>query len=638
MNVTVLQLEPDKSKGNQFSCSTMYLGDLTDQEVSLICRTLQLSPSDDGLQFSNRTLSLLERLPLDLQRPHGLSRLVSPRQDDYTPLCALHKAISAPLVNSIFQFVALEAGLRLNKLVSNGQYLNNDQTETIQTVRRIHSLWLPAETYEMTFLEKPQSQHWPYQNDCCQACILSRIGGDLPTLLAFRAVLLSKTHRNLDGRTGPPSLLRWIQAWIASFSTKVGMDPDVFESTISANDADAESLKSVRRAISHASRSSRQTRSSHVAAAEYDSPRAAPADDEGPTDQDAEIAIIDHYAALMSTPHLPQQLFSTFSRSRPSTVHTDNGERTGLRHSANHAQEPIHRHENLPTRNRYVPSTVTNPRPASSIYSRATDAASSTPTPVDVAHVFTANADSDRQSTHQSERSFPPYRYSLWTNASIPQAAYTDNTPDHLDRGRRSRTDTSSLQPRIVDVSSPVQTNQRDSPRQSTSNFADRSSTDAHPSHRDALTTSNPPIIHLVPHPDHLRPISRSYTRLRPTTAHARDTDYDHLTPVGHSTTQPARPPSSHASSSTLTPSSLSHNGRESVMPYNYSTNHSGPNLDLNRSSSTRAIHGMRRSMQRDEEHRQQHNFEHRSGERARRSDASRETTWSRIVRAANGE
>ena len=621
----------------------MYLADLADQEVSLICRTLQLCPGDDGLQFSNRTLSLLKQFPLDLQRPHGLLRLVSPRQDDYTPLCALHKPISAPLVHAIFQFVALEAGLRLNKLVSNGKFLSNDQTETIQAVRRIHSLWLPAETYRLTFLEEPDYQHRPYQEDCCQACILSRIGGDLSILLAFRQILLSKTHRDLNVRSGRPSLLRWVQAWIASLSTKVGLDSVVFESTISANDADSELLKSVRRAISHAGRSSRRARSSFNAAPNYESLQIAPPEsDEGPTDYDAEISVIDHYAALMSTPHLPQNLFSSFDRSRPSTAYAPNGVRTVIGKAALSPHEPIDGQTQVHNKNRYVSPTVTEPRPTSSIYSRDTDAVSFLQASGAGGPGFHENADSDRQSTALSNETFQPNRDSSWTNASISQANYTDGNPVDHDRSRRSTIGISILHP------NPADAGHDNNPQQSARSSVSRYSTAAPSSYRNTLCTQIPPGNHIAPNPDDIRAVGSSYVRPRPSTAHAGETNLsplvcDYLTPTRQSTVRPSRPSSSYTGSSTLVPSSLSHATRESVMHNSHhntiNINNDGvsgdnPANNLNRSSSTRAIHAMRHSMQRDQSRQQ----ERRHGDHGRRSDASRETTWSRIVRAANGE
>lgn len=289
---------------------------------------LQLLPDDDALTISNRILCLMKELPSDLRRPNRLSRLILPPQDSYTTLCRLHKRLDAALVHAIFQLLALESGVRLNSLVSNSHRLSSEQLARVQEIRKVHSLWLDPKTYLMTFLEKA-AEKWPYQEDGCQACIISRVAGDLDTLLCFRMALLSKTHKRPEGRRiNPPVLLRWIQSWISSFTTRaIEMDDRAFERMISKNDADAQMLKKVRKQIwrekgvrrlpgldrspsSISGRSYYSYRTTDLDMASGDSKPLPPSptppiEEDGPTDYDAEMSIIDHYAALLSTPHLP---------------------------------------------------------------------------------------------------------------------------------------------------------------------------------------------------------------------------------------------------------------------------------------------------------------------------------------------
>ena len=326
----------------------MYLADFSSSEVSAVCCILQLRPEDDGLTFSSRVLSLIKKLPPDLQRPNKISRLVLPAQNSYTNLCALHKPFDASLVHAIFQLLALEAGVRLNVLVSNSHILSRNQWVRINDIRKLHAIWLAPATYLATFMEVPDPR-WPYQQDGCEACMLSRVGGSLDILLAFRTVLLSKTHRDPNtARNGPPSLLRWVEAWIASITVRgMKLEPETFERMMSENDSLSVALKDVRKSITRAKRLQRPVsssgRSSTYQTSTFSTLRfstdihapnepATQSDgqhkDTGPTDYDAEMSIVNHYAALLSTPHLPETQFTRFmacsiapkSTSTPQTV------------------------------------------------------------------------------------------------------------------------------------------------------------------------------------------------------------------------------------------------------------------------------------------------------------------------------
>jgi hypothetical protein len=284
----------------------------------MLTRILQLSPGDDALKYSNRVLTALPLLSSDLKRPSRLSRLILPSQSSFTLLCPLHKPLDASLVHTLFQLLVLEVGIRLNILVSNNDRLTPEQWSRVESVRQLHALWLDPETYERTFLASASESKHAYQGDSCEGCTLSRMAGDLDTLLNLRMLLLCRQHTRRVKKHGPSQFLRWIQAWIASLATQLIRTGHFnFEEMIAKNDKDAKQLKKVRRQIWHEKREkqwkNKRRSPNSIGTSTHNET------EEGPSDHNAEISIIDHYAALLSTPHLPSVLISRTSLISPKT-------------------------------------------------------------------------------------------------------------------------------------------------------------------------------------------------------------------------------------------------------------------------------------------------------------------------------
>ena len=303
----------------------MYIAEVSSKDVSSLTRILQLLPDDDALKYSNRMLTAIPMLPTNLKRPNRLSQILLPSQDSFTPLCQLHKHLEASIVHALFTLLALEVGVRLNTLVSNNARLSPAQWERVSSLRQLQTLWLEPGTYEKTFLEQASESRYAYKPDGCEACTLSRIAGDLKTLLDLRLVLLSRQSRRMMREQGPPQFTRWVEAWIASLTTRLLQTSiEDFQTIIDQNDADGKALKKVRKQIWHDRkgrekkiRASNSSDGTLLSASMSDLTVADEVTEQGPTDHDAEISIIDHYAALMSTPHLP-----SFSFSKTSSQHS----------------------------------------------------------------------------------------------------------------------------------------------------------------------------------------------------------------------------------------------------------------------------------------------------------------------------
>ena len=314
----------------------MFLADLTNHEVQLLTTILQVAPNEHPVKYSNKVLTLISELPSHLKRPRRLRKLVSPPQDSFTTLCPLHRPLDAWLVHAVFQLFSLEVGVRLNSMIANNHLLNADQLRYITAIRELHGLWLPKDVYEKTFLA-PEPANWKLQKDGCEACMLARMAGDLDILLGLRLSMLSRTHKQDPNRHRPPAFLRWVEAWLAPLINRhLSIDVAEFERMMCDNGEKAEDLKQCRKQIwrsrrrghrqneighseTSASAPSARNEVSDTAAA-----RAVPATldtchlrHDGPSDYAAVTSVIDHYAALMSSTHLPLHAESDFLHPDP---------------------------------------------------------------------------------------------------------------------------------------------------------------------------------------------------------------------------------------------------------------------------------------------------------------------------------
>ncbi len=261
------------------------LSDLSQPDIDLLTQILSQIPN--GKDHRKALSTLIKTLPHHLRAPILLqSKIVhllpqSVKAPACAPLCSLHRPLNAQLIRTIFTAVAIEVGIRLNTLASS-TCLNPEQEGLVQSLRRLQALWLAPETYHKTFSAHPDPS-WPYQTDACEACMLSRIGASIPTIIALRTVILSRKRKHRP----EPRLLRWVEGWIGwtgeAESLRVMSEDDGLE------------LNKARRAARHvAGRGMRRERNQNV--------QNAAAGDSG---DDFEHEIIDHYAALASSTYLP---------------------------------------------------------------------------------------------------------------------------------------------------------------------------------------------------------------------------------------------------------------------------------------------------------------------------------------------
>ncbi|KAK5197883.1 hypothetical protein LTR72_002449 [Exophiala xenobiotica] len=223
----------------------LHIQDIPRRHVPALCKILQFTPNVDLSEHAKSILALARPLPYSL-RTSRVERLLLPSQGH---LCHMHKCLDYETVETILCKIQVEIGPRLNNLVSQCQILNSEQRNCIKHLRNLHALWLPRREFEITFVVSADDVKWTYQVDQCEACIISRIAGDLAVLQDLRCALRSRATSRHVAKHGLPRLQLWVESWIENLAghitAETGVKVDV-EEILTRNEAAAQALKKTR--------------------------------------------------------------------------------------------------------------------------------------------------------------------------------------------------------------------------------------------------------------------------------------------------------------------------------------------------------------------------------------------------------
>lgn len=320
-------------------------------EVRLLAKILQAPPDhpDPLGHFSGTILDGINALPSRLKKPNALLGILKPYLKR-APLCKLHQGLHPKIVHSVFTLLALEVGFHLNQVASNEHLLTERQIERVWRLRLLHLLWLDVSTFEETF-GRSASGPWEVETNKCEACILTRIASNFETICDLRAALLSRMSRRQIRRRGEPRLKVWVDHFMENFMA--WGRPESFQAALNQNIKDGEELKDARKNIYHDRQQSRRAEATDGTAVEAPNrPRSISSMQERPEDgddleedrYDAELEVVDHYAALKSTLSLPVRTDSLPQGNHPygqtnpanayqsqSSVYTNNTQRNNAR-------------------------------------------------------------------------------------------------------------------------------------------------------------------------------------------------------------------------------------------------------------------------------------------------------------------
>ena len=313
-------------------------------EVRLLTKILQAPPDhpDPLGHFRGTILTGIIDLPSRLKKPNALLGLLKPYAKGREPLCTLHQGLHPKIVHSVFTLLALEVGFHLNKVASHEHLLTESQVERVWRLRLLHLLWLDVSTFEETF-GRSASGPWEFETNKCEACILTRIASNFESICDLRALILSRMSRRQIRRHGEPRLKVWVDYWMDNIMKsglpplfripETGGRPQTFEDALQQNIVDGSELKDARKKIFHHRHAEKKSRrastmddsGSSTAAESPDHQRPVSAtqeriengDDINQDRYDAELDIVDHYAALKSTLTVPPRSDSLRHRNSP---------------------------------------------------------------------------------------------------------------------------------------------------------------------------------------------------------------------------------------------------------------------------------------------------------------------------------
>lgn len=194
------------------------ISELTDDDVRKLTYIFHIKPEQafDEAWLSSQAKSI-SKLPSKLLKPTnpfsrlGLKLHIGAQQ---ASLCKTHKALNPRLIRRIFLQLVKEVTVR-NASLSKWPCPPNVEA-WLKRIHKINSLWISPDMYRATYQAQLHEERFNMVEDGCEACILSRIGGDFQVLLDLE---VSAWSRRKKGAPHDPRLLRFTDAWFDWFQT-----------------------------------------------------------------------------------------------------------------------------------------------------------------------------------------------------------------------------------------------------------------------------------------------------------------------------------------------------------------------------------------------------------------------------------
>ena len=273
-----------------------YLSDLPNHAVAKLTSCLARqpvdgigNPSEEWLLEQERQLTSMSK---EVLRPKNIFKrmtiMIAERTKGSEPswippaavLCHAHKGFNPCLIRRLFILLATEVTVRCDRirahhgggsnfLLANqpyrqlgaptpnrhnpGELVPVDNMEVAGFVDRmnaINGLWVHEIMWARYFNAVRGAPRFERVTSCCEACILSAVGGNAQHLVDLRANLMARTRQNHSF----PRLMRFVDGWILSFS------PDMAEEMRNSSEALASMLWQVRDAAMKKHRERRRRR------------------------------------------------------------------------------------------------------------------------------------------------------------------------------------------------------------------------------------------------------------------------------------------------------------------------------------------------------------------------------------------
>lgn len=193
------------------SKSIHWIEDLSAQDVSALTSLLRFPENCQShalwLQDQERKTALL---PVHLQRPKAFTaRLLECFISNKALLCPFHKSLDPQLIRRLFLALVNECTIRVRHFAECPP--EDPEIEAwLARVYSVNSLWTEPAAYHYLFNVKERGPRLEFVTTHCEACILSRLGGNLQILSDLR--VCAETRRRKGSPT--PRIIRFLEAWL----------------------------------------------------------------------------------------------------------------------------------------------------------------------------------------------------------------------------------------------------------------------------------------------------------------------------------------------------------------------------------------------------------------------------------------
>ncbi|KAJ9151769.1 hypothetical protein NKR23_g2920 [Pleurostoma richardsiae] len=229
-----------------------HVSDMTDDDVRALTRVLVMPPQCLG-PGGEPTQTWLERqtgkiettLPRELLMPRSVvDRLrisLAARgltTDKLLPqvasLCATHRRLNPWLIHHIFTLLKHELTVRADRVrCYEGELKTAEVHDFLARLTGVMALWVQRRDLTAFFgrdaVTPPAEGSHPLRpiRPRCEACYLAAVGARAQLLVDLRAALVGRSSSaggNAHGSSGPPRLLRLVEAWVEGFGGDAGAD------------------------------------------------------------------------------------------------------------------------------------------------------------------------------------------------------------------------------------------------------------------------------------------------------------------------------------------------------------------------------------------------------------------------------
>ncbi|KAL4879427.1 hypothetical protein BJY04DRAFT_220280 [Aspergillus karnatakaensis] len=176
-------------------------------------------------EASDHIQKLIKKLPSELRRRFSVLLFSSTFVADTTALCTVHRGLSPYIISDILRLLRLEVEDHLEEVERWSKAPLEPRVENaLLCLRSLRGLWTD---YTTTTGPRPNEKRRSYQQNKCEACIISQVITNPQYLEYLRAALQSRTRTRCKHRV--PKLCRLVEQALGKFN--IGTQQQIYKSS-----------------------------------------------------------------------------------------------------------------------------------------------------------------------------------------------------------------------------------------------------------------------------------------------------------------------------------------------------------------------------------------------------------------------